>query len=282
MTQGINNNGKLPPFKKHVDVKKGTCIPDIALPEEVADDLRRYIFNLIDTKKWAGQSDRKIAGDIINADEDGTDSPRFYTLFGDERERLSLTTVRKLLKTYRHKTLEVFKEDLMPYLQEAIVEVIKTAGQKPANLKIIVDALGIGKEAKDVQPKPDTPTPAYLKIPKGLGDGRRRLEANAPKRTSTVIAGLRAFGYEGLVRDNISKRRRLAARVVPRRDDPGMDGPPNIIEVDGGPYAFTAIPSEDDVLDYGREHLDNIEKPEHRNPDELSGVEADEKGDGNY
>jgi len=110
--------------------------------------------------------------------------------------------------------------------------------------------------------------------------GQKRLEANVPKRTGSVTAGLRAFGYAGPMRDDISKRRRLAARVVPGPSDSGLDGPPNIIEVDGGPYAFAALPSQDDVLDYGREYLVDTDEPEHSNADELGSVEIDEEGNG--
>ena len=279
MTQGIDDNEKLPvPMRQRV--KKGSCLPRVDLPEEVADDLRSYIFKLIDTRQWAGKSDRVLAGDIINADEKGTELPRFYTIVDDERQRLSFEATRRLLKTYRHRSLEIFGEDLVPYIQEAIVEVIKTAGQKPANLKIILDALGVGKEKKNAESEPDTPSSAYLKASEGMRGGKKRLEANVPKRTGAVTSGLRSFGYEGLMRDDISKRRRLAARLVPGRDDPGMDGPPNIIEVDGGPYAFTALPSEDDILDYGREYLVDIEEPECSNADELSGSEVDESSNG--
>lgn len=278
MTQGINDNGKLPaPTRQRV--KKGSCLPNIPLPEEVADDLRRFIFDLIDTKQWANRSDRELAGDIINADEKGTELPRFYTIVDGERKRLSFETTRRLLKTYRSRTLEIFKDDLVPYLQEAIVEVIKTAGKKPANLKIILDALGVGKETKDVKPEPDTPSSAYLKASEGMGTGQRRLEANVPKRTGAVISGLRAFGYEGLMRDDISKRRRLAARVVPRRDDTDMDGPPNVYEVEGGPYPNPTWLFEDYIPDNRGDNLGCAEEPEYSSADKLSSLETDEESD---
>lgn len=280
MTQDNNENGKLPEKIMRQKVKSGSCIPRVPLPRDIADDLRRFIFDLVDTKQWANRSDREIAGDIINADEEGTELPRFYTIVDDERKRLSFDAVKRLLKTYRHRTLEIFKEDLVPYLQEAIVEVIKTAGSKPANLKIILDALGVGKEKKeDVETESDTPSPAYIKISERMGSVRKRLAANVPKRTDSVVAGLRAFGYEGPMRDDFIKRRRPSACVVPGGGDPGMDAPPNIIEVDGGPYAFAAFSSQDDILDYGREYLGNTEEPGHSDTDKFGGVEADEKGD---
>lgn len=278
MTQGIDDNGKLSVARRSY-VKAGSCLPGVSLPEEVADDLRRFIFDLIDTGRWAGRSDRELARDIINADEKGTELPRFYTVVDGERKRLSFETTRRLLKTYRHRSLEIFREDLMPYIQEAIVEVIKTAGKKPANLKIILDALGLGKEHKDAKPEPDTPSSAYLKVPKGMGDGQKRLEANVPKRTGSVDAGLRAFGYEGLMRDDISKRGRLAARVVPGRDDTDMDGPPNIIEVEGGPYPNPSWLFEDYIPDDGGKYLGDIEEPEHSRADKLSSSETDEESD---
>ena len=167
MTQGTDDNGKLPvPTRQRV--KKGSCLPRVDLPEEVGDDLRGYIFNLIDTRQWAGTSDRVLAGDIINADEKGTELPRFYTIVDGERKRLSFEATRRLLKTYRHRSLEIFGEDLVPYIQEAIVEIIKTAGQKPANLKIILDALGVGKENKNAKSEPDTPSSAYIKASEGM------------------------------------------------------------------------------------------------------------------
>ena len=282
MTQGSDDSGKLPEEITRQKVKSGSCIPRVPLPEEVADDLRRFIFDLIDTKQWANRSDRELAGDIINADEKGTELPRFYTIVDDERKRLSFDAVRRLLKTYRSRTLEIFGEDLIPYIQEAIVEIIRTAGSKPANLKIILDALGVGKEIKDVKSgESDTPSTAYLKVPKGMGDARKRLEANVPKRTGAVTSGLSSFGYVGLMRDDIIERRRPSAGLVPGRDDPGMDEPPNIIEVDGGPYSYPTIPSQDDILDYGREYLGDIEQPEHSDADKLGGIAVDEESDGN-
>jgi hypothetical protein len=281
MTQETDNNEKLPvPTRQRV--KKGSCLPRVDLPEEVADDLRSYIFKLIDTKRWAGKSDRVLAGDIINADEKDTELPRFYIIVDGERQRLSFEATRRLLKTYRHRSLEIFGEDLVPYIQEAIVEIIRTAGQKPANLKIILDALGVGKEIKNAKPdESDTPSSAYIKASEGMRGGQKRLEANVPKRTDSVTSGLRAFGYEGLMRDDISKRRRLAACLVSGRDDTGMDGPPNIIEVDGGPYSYPTLSSQDDILDYGREHLGDTERPEYSDVDKLGSIEVDERSDGN-
>ena len=287
MTQGTDDNGKLPvPTRQRV--KKGGCLPRVDLPEDVADDLRSYIFKLIDTRQWAGKSDRVLAQGIINADEEDTELPRFYTIVKEEddgvtgeRQRLSFEATRRLLKTYRHRSLEIFGEDLVPYIQEAIVEIIRTAGQKPANLKIILDALGVGKEKKNAEPEPDTPSSAYIKASEGMRGGQKRLEANVPKRTDSVTSGLRAFGYEGLMRDDIIKRRRLAACLVSGRDDTGMDGPPNIIEVDGGPYSYPTLPSQDDILDYGREYMGDTERPEYSNVDKLGGIEVDERSDGN-
>jgi len=279
MTPEVNDDGKLPAISNKQKVKKGSCLPRIDLAEDVADDLRSYIFELIDTKQWAGVSDRELAQGIINADEEGTDLPRFYTIVDGERERLSFSATQRLLKTYRHRSLEIFGEDLVPYIQQAIVEVIKTAGQKPQNLKIILDALGVGKEKKDVKPEPDTPSSAYLKASEGMGAGRKRLEANVPKRTGSVVSGLRAFGYEGLMRDDISKRRRLAARLVSRRDDTDMDGPPNIIEVEGGPYPNSTWLFEDYIPDHGGDDMGGAEEPEHSGVDKLGGVEADEESD---
>ena len=280
MTQGTDNNGKIPEDSIAPRVKKGSAMPNVEFPEGVADDLRTFIFDLIDKKEWAGRSDRELTADIINADEDG--KARFYTVEDGERVRLKFETVKLLLRTYRHRSLEVFKEDLMPYIQQAVVQVIKTAGSKPANLKIILDALGIGKESKnkDDNTREDTPSAPYSKVPPGLGDGRKRLEGDVPKRTDKITEGLRALGHEDIVRDDISERRRPAAGVVPGRGDTGMDGPPNIIEVDGGPYAFAAFPSQDDILDYGGEHLGDTEEPGYSDTDKLSGTEVDEKGDG--
>ena len=281
MTPDEKDNGKLPEHVVAPRVKTGDCMPNINMPEEVADDLRAYIFELINTKQWAGRSDRSIAGEIINEDKEGTDEPRFYTLEDGEPKRLKLETLRMLLKTYRHRSLEVFKEDLMPYIQEAIVEVIKTAGSKPANLKMILDALQLGKkESEDNGHKEDTPSPAYAKISEKLGHGRKRLEGDVPKRTSSVTTGLGLLGYEDTVRDDPGKRRRPATGVVPGRDDPGMDEPPNIIEVDRGSDAPPSFTSEDYVLDYGGEYLVDTEEPEHSDTDELGGTEVDEKGDG--
>ena len=277
MTQDSNDKMPIPSRQK---VKSGSCIPRVDLSEEVADDLRRFIFDLIDTKQWANRSDRELAGDIINADEKGTELARFYTMVEGERKRLSFDATRRLLKTYRSRTLEIFKDDLVPYLQEAIVEVIKTAGSKPANLKIILDALGVGKEPKDAKSdEPDTPSSAYLKIPKGMGDARERLEANVPERTGAVTSGLRTFGYEGLMRDDFIKRKRPPTGVVSGRDDPGMDEPANVIEVDGGPYSYPTKPSEDDLFNYGREYLGDTEQPEYSDSDELGGAATDESSD---
>ena len=277
MTHETDDNGKVPKDSLAPRVKKGSAMPNINLPDGVADDLRAFIFNLIDNKEWAGRSDKQLAADITNADEEGTDEPRFYTLEDKEKVRLKFETVKLLLRTYRHRSLEVFREDLMPYIQEAVVEVIKTAGSKPANLKIILDALGIGKEVKnkDDSTGKNTPSPTYTEVRKRIG-----LDGDAPKRTRGVTTGLRTLGYEDTVRDDSGKRRRPAAGVVPRRSDTGLDGPPNVIEVDGGPYAFAAFPSQDDILDYGREHLVDTEEPGYSDTDKLSGAEVDEKGDG--
>ena len=277
MTQETDDNGKLPEHVNAPVVKKGSCMPNIPLPEEVADDLRSYIFELIDTKKWAGRSIREIAGDIINADEKGTDKPRFYTVDNNNnRKRLNLETTRRLLNTYRHRSLDVFKDDLMPYLQEAIVEVIKTAGKKPSNLKLILEGLQLGnKEQENDNTGKDTPSPTYAKVREQIG-----LDGDAAKRTRPITQGLRALGHEDTVRDDTGERGRSAAGVVSGRSDPGMDGPPNIIEVDGGPFAFAAFPSQDDILHYGGEYLGDAEEPEHSDTDELSSPEADEEGDG--
>lgn len=284
-------------------VKRGAWMPSLPIPASVYDDLRSYMYTLIDEKRWASRQPKDIVDEIINLNVDGTEDPRFYSLDMDgeyykrvleesggdydpewcsedypvpsnEKRRFAFSTMRRAVNTYRFNILEAFKEDLAPYIQEALVEAIKSAGKDPKILKIILDALKPGEKVNRDDSK-DTPTSEYAEVRDRIGVG-----GDATKRTNLTSGGLGRPGHEDTVRDNTGERGRPAAGVVSRRGDSGLDGPPNVYEVDGGPYAFTALPSEDDILDYGREYLDDTEEPEHCDTDKLGGIEADEKSDG--
>jgi len=255
-------------------IKRGSWVPNVPIPEDVVDDLRHYLYGLIEQKKWASRSMKDIVTEIIGANEEGTDEPRFYSV--DEtgkKYRLVYATMRRAVHTYRFNLLEAFKEDLSPYIQEALVEAMKNAGKDPKILKIILDALKPGEKVKNDESK-NPSTTEYDEVRKRL-----RLGGDASKRANLTSGGLGRPGHEGAVRDDTGKRGRPAAGVVPRRNDPGMDGPANIIEVEGGPYPNPSWLFEDYIPDDGGEYLGDTEEQEHSSSDKLGSPETDEESD---
>ncbi len=255
-------------------VKRGAWVPNVPIPEEVIDDLRHYLYGLIEQKQWASRSMKDIVTEIIEANNNGTDEPRFYSVDEDgTKRRLVYSTMRRAVHTYKFNLLEAFKEDLSPYIQEAIVEAMKNAGKDPKILKVILDALKPGEKVNRDDSK-DTPTDEYAEV-----RDRLKLGGDAAKRANLTSGELGRPGYEGTVRDNTGERGRPAAGVVSRRVDTGLDGPPNIIEVERGPYPDSTWLFEDYIPDDGGEHLGDTEESEHSGADKLGGVEVDEESD---
>ena len=119
------------------------------------------------------------------------------------------------------------------------------------------------------------PTTEYLEVCKRLG-----LECYAVQGTDSDFTWAGPQGHDSALRDDTGERGGHTDGVVSYPDDPGMDAPPNIIEVEGGPYPRATWFFEDYLYDDGGKYMGDSTEPEYSDSDELGGVKADGKSDG--